>query len=260
MEKPLRATLNCDMGEGFSLYSIGDDETIMESIHLANVACGFHASDFSIMDKSVELAKANNVQVGAHPSLPDLQGFGRREMSIEPQELTSCLIYQVGALSGFLKVHDLRLNHIKPHGALYAQTSRSLALARAVVGVIKLFSQGQDQNISLIGLPGTAHQTSAEEAGVKFIPEWFADLEYGSQGNLIITKKHSAVSLDAVRQKVHRLLKYRQITTIDGSYLPWGDNLTEVTICVHCDTPGAVEIARVVKEIIDETDRSAGYV
>ncbi|KAG6860140.1 hypothetical protein C0995_015245 [Termitomyces sp. Mi166 len=120
------------------------------------------------MDKTVALAKANNVQVGAHPGLPDLQGFGRREISIEPQELASCLIYQVGALSGFLKLHGLRLNHIKPHGALYMQTSRSLPLARAVVGVIKLFCQEQD--ISLIGLSGTAHQTSAEEAGVKFIP------------------------------------------------------------------------------------------
>ncbi|KAG6871646.1 hypothetical protein C0995_001919 [Termitomyces sp. Mi166 len=183
------------------------------------------------MDKSVALAKASNVQVGAHPSLPDLQGFGRREMSIEP---------------------------IKPHGALYAQTARSLPLARAVVGVTKLFSREQDKDISLVGLPGTAHQASAEEAGVKFIPEWFADLEYSLEGNLIITRKHPAVSLDAVREKAYRLLKYRQITTTNGSYIPFGDNFAEVTICVHCDTPGVVEIARVVRDIVDESNRSAG--
>ncbi|KAG6836662.1 hypothetical protein H0H93_005209 [Arthromyces matolae] len=122
------------------------------------------------MNQSVALAKVYNVKVGAHPGLPDLQGFGRREMAIEPSELVSCLIYQVGALSGFLAFHGMHFNHIKPHGALYMQTSRSLPLARAVIEVVKLFSWHQDKEIALIGLAGTAHEKSAEAAGVKFIP------------------------------------------------------------------------------------------
>ncbi|KAG6917630.1 hypothetical protein DXG01_001737 [Tephrocybe rancida] len=168
-------------------------------------------------------------------------------------ELVSCFIYQVGALCGFLKLHGLRLNHIKPHGAIYGQASRSLPLARAVVEVIKVFEQDQDGRVAFVGLAGTAHQTAAEEAGVHFIPEWFADLDYSPDGKLIATRKHSSVSLDVV----HRMLSSRQITTMDGSYLPLGgDNLTEVTICCHSDTPhsqGAVEIAQAVKIIVDET-------
>ncbi|EEB95016.1 hypothetical protein MPER_06080, partial [Moniliophthora perniciosa FA553] len=141
----------------------------MKTIHLANIACGFHASDFSVMDKTVSLAKQNGVNVGAHPSLPDRQGFGRREMAMKPDELESCFVYQVGALQGFLVKHGLKLHHIKPHGAIYGQTSRDITLARAAVGVCKIFTS-QDQNVAFVGLPGTAHQKAAAELGVKFIP------------------------------------------------------------------------------------------
>ncbi|KAG6830081.1 hypothetical protein H0H87_009294 [Tephrocybe sp. NHM501043] len=150
------------------------------------------------MNRTTALAKIYNVKAGAHPSLPDLQGFGRREMAIEPSELVSCLIYQVGALSGFLKLHGLHLNHIKPHGAIYNQSARSLPLAQAVVEVIKVFAPHQDEDIAFVGLAGTAHQAAAEEAGVKFIPdphvtalndtEWFADLDYTPEGKLIATR------------------------------------------------------------------------
>ncbi|KAF8826947.1 hypothetical protein HHX47_DHR5001058 [Lentinula edodes] len=139
---PLKATVNCDMGEGFSLYTISDDEALMKTIHLANVACGFHASDFSVMDKTVRLAKEHSVLVGAHPSLPDRQGFGRREMKMKP---------------------------IKPHGAIYGQTARSDELARAAVSVCKFFST-EDHQVAFVGLAGTAHQTAAEDLGVRFIP------------------------------------------------------------------------------------------
>ncbi|KAF9466664.1 hypothetical protein BDZ94DRAFT_126336 [Collybia nuda] len=258
--QPLRASVNCDMGEGFSLYKIGDDAELMKTIHLANIACGFHASDFSVMNKTVELAKLNGVAVGAHPSLPDLQGFGRREMVIEPDELLACFIYQVGALSGFLKLHGLPLNHIKPHGAIYGQTARSLELARAMVRVVKVFNENQGRPITLVGLAGTAHQTAAEEAGVRFTPEWFADLDYTAEGKLLITQKHTPVSLDVVRERTKRLLNYHQITTIGGAHLSLGQNITEVSICCHSDTPGAVEVARLVKNVVDESNQQAGYV
>ncbi|KAH9938895.1 LamB/YcsF family protein [Epithele typhae] len=240
----LLATVNCDMGEGFALYKIGDDESLMKTIHLANVACGFHASDFSIMNETVRLAKENNVRVGAHPSLPDRQGWGRREMSMEPDELASCFIYQVGALTGFLSLHNLSLNHIKPHGAVYGMTARDMSLARAVLGVAKLY------NVPFMGLAGTCHQTAAKELSVPFIAEWFADLEYSDEGKLLITKKHDPVPLSVVKARVSRLLSDKQITTLGGS-VPLPEGVSEVSICCHSDTPGAVEIAHAVKALVD---------
>ncbi|CAA7263886.1 unnamed protein product [Cyclocybe aegerita] len=165
---PLKASVNCDMGEdSFSnphpaqhveFWLQGDDEALTRHVHLANVACGFHASDFSVMNKTVQLAKNNGISIGAHPSLPDLQGFGRREMAIEPDELKSCFIYQLGPLAVL---------------AFSSRRSRS-----------------------------SAHQTAAEEAGVRFIPEWFADLDYTAEGKLIITQKHDPVPLDVVQERV----------------------------------------------------------
>ncbi|KAI0808373.1 LamB/YcsF family protein [Fomes fomentarius] len=238
----LRATVNCDMGEGFALYKIGDDEALMQTIHLANVACGFHASDFSIMNETVLLAKKNNVLVGAHPSLPDRQGWGRREMKMEPDELASCFIYQVGALTGFLTLHG-----IKPHGAVYGMTARDINLARAVVGVAKLYK------VPFMGLAGTCHQSAAEELGVPFIAEWFADLAYSAEGKLLITKKHDPVSLQEVTDRVNRLLEEKKVTTVSGA-LPLPDGISEVSICCHSDTPGAVEIAQAVKALVDKNN------
>ncbi|KZT03046.1 lactam utilization protein lamb [Laetiporus sulphureus 93-53] len=248
---PLRATVNCDMGEGYALYVIGDDESLMKTIHLANVACGFHASDFNIMNKTVVLAKANGVLVGAHPSLPDRQGWGRREMVMEPDELASCFIYQVGALTGFLKVHNVELNHLKPHGAVYGMTSRDLSLARAVVGVAKTFG------VPFMGLAGTCHQAAAEELGVPFIAEWFADLEYSPEGKLLITKKHIPVPVDVVRARVAKMLSEGLVTTQSG-FVPLGAGVTNVSICCHSDTPGAVEIAYAVKAMVDESNARLG--
>ncbi|KAK7051709.1 lactam utilization protein lamb [Favolaschia claudopus] len=260
-QKPLKATVNCDMGEGFALYTIANDEELMKTIHLANIACGFHASDFSIMNTTVALAKAHAVSVGAHPSLPDRQGFGRREMKMEPDELLSCFVYQIGALNGFLKLHGLPLNHVKPHGAIYGQTSRSIELARAVVSATKAFSTPDDQ-VAFVGLAGTAHQAACEEAGVPFIAEWFADLDYDDAGKLLITKKHEPISSEVIRARVTRLLESRQITTTSEngeSYLPLGDCVNEVSICCHSDTPGAVQNAQLVKSLVDESNRHAGH-
>ncbi|KAI0739996.1 LamB/YcsF family protein [Daedaleopsis nitida] len=250
MAPRIRATVNCDMGEGFALYTIGDDEALMKTIHLANVACGFHASDFSIMNTTVKIAKENNVLVGAHPSLPDRQGWGRREMVMEPDELASCFIYQVGALTGFLALHGVSLNHIKPHGAVYGMTARDMALARAVVGVAKLF------NVPFMGLAGTCHQVACTELGVPFIAEWFADLDYSAEGKLLITERsllHDAVPLREVKDRVNRLLDEKKITTVGGA-LPLSDGVSEVSICCHSDTPGAVEIAQAVKALVDKNN------
>src|SRR6476620_8710365 len=140
------------MGEAFGLYRIGDDEALMPLISIANVACGFHASDFNHMRSTVRLAKQHGVRVGAHPSLPDLQGFGRREMKMDPKELTDCLIYQVGALKAFLDAEGMPLNHIKPHGALYGMAARSEEIAGAICDAADVFG------VALLGMAGTKHE------------------------------------------------------------------------------------------------------
>jgi len=230
----------------------------MKQISLCNIACGFHASDFTIMNETVKLAKDNGVLVGAHPSLPDRQGFGRREMLMEPNELISCFVYQVGALCGFLRMHGLVLNHIKPHGAIYGQTARSAELARAAVSVCKIFSTSSHQ-VAFIGLAGTAHQTAAEELSVRFIPEWFADLEYNRSGQLLITQVHTPVKHEVVHERVKRLLERHEISTNENSYLPLGQDVDEVTICCHSDTPDSIGIAQLVKSLVDESNQLAGY-
>ncbi|KAA1470854.1 lactam utilization protein lamb [Dentipellis sp. KUC8613] len=253
MSKPLKATVNCDMGEGYSLYKMGDDEALMKTIHLANIACGFHASDFSIMSQTVLLAKQNGVLIGAHPSLPDRQGFGRREMAMDPDELAACFTYQVGALLGFLVTHDLPLHHIKPHGAIYGQTARDPSLAHAAVSVARAFSKPGSPAVAFMGLAGTEHQKAAAEANVPFIAEWFADLEYSPEGKLLITKKHDPVPLEEIKKRVSTLLAKREITTTAGT-VPLSAGVEEVSICVHSDTPNAPVIAQVVKAIVDEND------
>src|SRR6202035_3114776 len=144
--------INCDMGEAYGLYRMGDDEGLMPHIDVANVACGFHASDFNHMRKTVRLAKQHGVKVGAHPSLPDLQGFGRREMKMDPKELTDCLIYQVGALKAFLDAEGMPLTHIKPHGALYGMAARSEEIAGAICDAADVFG------VALLGMAGTKHE------------------------------------------------------------------------------------------------------
>src|SRR5260221_6443758 len=179
--------INCDMGEAFGLYKMGDDEGLMPEIDVANVACGFHGSDFNHMRKTVRLAKQHGVKVGAHPSLPDLQGFGRREMKIGREELTNCLIYQIGALAGFLKAEGMALNHIKPHGSLYGMAGRIEEVANAVCDAADVFQ------VPLFGMTGTLHEKVYPARGHAFVAEFYADLDYADDGRLIITREHGAV-------------------------------------------------------------------
>ena len=173
--------INCDMGEGFGLYRLGDDDALMPLITVANVACGFHASDFNHMRRTVQLAKQHGVKVGAHPSLPDLQGFGRREMKISREELVNCLIYQVGALCGFLRAEGMELSHIKPHGSLYGMAARMEDIAHAMCDVADIY------RVPLYGMVGTLHETIYTARGHRFVAEYYADLDYTDVGGLIIT-------------------------------------------------------------------------
>jgi 5-oxoprolinase (ATP-hydrolysing) subunit A len=232
--------INCDMGEGFGLYKCGDDAAIMPYITIANVACGFHASDPSVMRKTVKLAKQHGVKVGAHPSLPDLQGFGRREMKMDPKELTDCLLYQVGALKAFLDAEGLPLNHIKPHGALYGMAARSEDVANAICDAAQVFG------VALLGMAGTKHEEVYTKRGFKFVPEFYVDLDYDKDGKLIITREHVAWDPDLAAKRALRAITEKKVQTTEGNDIP----MRAECICVHSDTPGAVEVARAVRDAI----------
>ena len=232
--------INCDMGESFGLYKLGDDEGIMPYITMANVACGFHGSDPTVMRKTVRLAKAHGVKVGAHPSLPDLQGFGRREMRMDSKELTDCLIYQVGALKAFLDAEGMALNHIKPHGALYGMAARSEDIANAICDAADVFK------VPLLGMARTKHEEVYTKRGFKFIPEFYVDLDYDKDGKLIITREHVAWDPDLAAKRTLRAITEKKVKTVDGNDIP----MTADCICVHSDTPGAVAVAKAVKEAI----------
>jgi len=232
--------INCDMGESFGLYRMGDDSAIMPYITIANVACGFHASDPSVMARTVKLAKKHRVKVGAHPSLPDLQGFGRREMKMEPDELVDCIIYQVGALKGFLNREGMPLNHIKPHGALYGMAARSEEVARAVAKAAAVFE------VPLYGMAGTLHEKIYEAAGIPFVSEFYTDLAYAKDGSLIITREHEAVEPKAAAKRALRAVKEGKVKSVDGLDV----TVRADCVCVHSDTPGAVEVAKAVRETL----------
>jgi len=232
--------INCDMGESFGLYKLGDDEGIMPYITLANVACGFHASDPSVMRRTVRLAKASNVRVGAHPSLPDLQGFGRREMKMEPAEITNCLLYQVGALKAFLDAESMPLNHIKPHGALYGMAARSEEVANAICDAAQVFG------VPLMGMARTKHEEVYSRRGLPFLAEFYADLEYEESGRLIITREHEAVDPKAAAERTLRAVREGKVKSVEGPDIP----MRADCVCVHSDTPGAVAVAKAVREAI----------
>jgi UPF0271 protein len=234
------ATINCDMGESFGLYRIGDDAGLMPLIDIANVACGFHASDFNHMRSTVKLAKANGVKVGAHPSLPDLQGFGRREMKIGREELANCLIYQIGALTGFLDAEGLTLNHIKPHGSLYGMAARDEATANAICDAADVFK------VPLLGMVNTLHEKVYTSRGHAFVAEFYADLDYDDDGRLIITREHAAKDPDEAAAKCRRAIREGKVLSVGGRDIVVG----AATICIHSDTPNAVAIASAVRAAV----------
>jgi UPF0271 protein len=238
---PSQLFINSDMGESFGLHSFGNDESLMPLIDVANVACGFHSGDPEAMETTVALAKAHGVRVGAHPGLPDLVGFGRREMKLTPEEVESLIRYQVGALVGFLEKHSLPLNHIKPHGSLYGMLSRDEDLMLGAVKVAKTYG------VPIFGIAGSAHQRVAEREGVQFMGELYVDLNYNNQGGLIILRRPGHTDVERAAERVRRVLKDGVVLADDGTEL----KIEFQSICVHSDTPNATEIAQAVRETLD---------
>lgn len=229
-------TVNCDMGEGYGLYQIGDDAGLMPHIHVANVACGFHASDFNHMRETVRLAKRHGVKVGAHPSLPDRQGFGRREMKIGREEMANCLIYQVGALKGFLEAEGVMLNHIKPHGSLYGMAARQEEIANAICDAADVFG------VPIMGIINSLHETVYTARGHRFIAEYYADLAYSDEGLMIITREHHAVDPHRAAERCVRAIREGKTESVNGKDVA----VRADSICIHSDTPNAVAVAQAV--------------
>lgn len=234
--------LNCDMGEGFGVYEIGDDEAMLEVVTSANIACGFHAGDPLVMARTLAAAAAKGVGAGAHPSFFDLWGFGRRPILGErPSDVEKQIVYQIGALAALAHAAGGRLGHVKPHGSLGNLAHEDIDLARAVALAVK----SVDPSYILVVMPGLALEKAGEELGLRMAREIYADRAYADTGNLVSRKLAGAVIHDAAEaaERVLRMVEDRELVTVTGKRLP----LSVDTVCVHGDTPGAVAMAREVR-------------
>jgi UPF0271 protein len=230
--------LNCDMGEAFGNYPMPNDDALLNYISSASIACGFHASDPAVMQNTVAAAIKKGVAIGAHPGLPDLQGFGRREMQITPKEAYQMVLYQIGALSGFVKAAGGRLNHVKAHGALYNMAGRDSALARAIVDAVHDFDPG----LILFALAGSEMVVAAKKSGLAFSSEVFADRTYQDNGSLTPRSHPDALITDDQQSlnQVLMMVKNQQVVSVNKKVI----SLTADTICLHGDGTHAVEFAK----------------
>ena len=233
-----KVDLNCDLGESFGNYRLGEQEEILKYVTSANVACGFHAGDPTVMRKTVELCIANGVQIGAHPGLPDLNGFGRREMNITPQEAYDMVVYQIGALQGFLQTKGIQMQHVKPHGALYNMASVNRPIANAIAKAVYDISP----TLILFGLASSELTAAGEAIGLQTIHEVFADRTYQADGTLTSRKQDNALITDeavAITQVV-KMVKEGIVTSVQGTDVA----LKAESICIHGDGAHAVAFAK----------------
>jgi UPF0271 protein len=240
----MQIDLNADMGESFGMYKLGNDEEFMQYISAANVACGFHAGDPSVMKKTVGFARRYGVQVGAHPGLPDLAGFGRREMNLTQDEVYCNVLYQIGALKAFVEASGLRLHHVKPHGSLYGMAHRREEIARAVCQALK----DVDPKLYLYIMKKGVIGAIAEDMGIRTVFELYADLGYDAEGNLVITREHGAHDPAHVAQRVLGMVMNRKVTAESGEEIA----IEGSSVCVHGDTPGALAIVSAVRRAFHE--------
>ncbi|MNB78642.1 LamB/YcsF family protein [compost metagenome] len=237
--------LNCDMGESFGAYTIGNDDELLREVTSANIACGFHAGDPGVMRRSVTSALAAGVKIGAHPGLPDLAGFGRRNMQISPEEAFDLVTYQIGALDAFVRQEGGRLRHVKPHGALYNMAAASRPLADAIAGAVFRY----DPALVLYGLAGSELLAAGNAAGLRTASEVFADRAYMADGSLVPRGVPGAVIHDAgeAARRVLRMVREGAVTALDGSAVP----LLADTVCIHGDSPGAAVFAAALRRTLE---------
>jgi UPF0271 protein len=236
--------LNSDLGEGFGVWALGDDEALLGIVTSANVACGFHAGDPDILRRVCGQAAERGVVIGAHVGYHDLAGFGRRAIDVEPRALTNDVIYQIGALDGFAQVAGTHVRYVKPHGALYNMVVHDTAQAAAVVEAILLY----DSSLPVMGLPGSVFLTIANEAGLRTVTEAFADRGYTPEGTLVPRSHVGALMHDPgqVAERMIRMVTTGQVQASDGTDI----TIRADSICVHGDSPGAVELAVAVRQAL----------
>lgn len=236
--------LNCDMGESYGAWQMGSDEAILPFVSSANIACGFHGGDPSTMRKTVAAALAHHVAVGAHPSLPDLVGFGRRVMQITAQEAYDMVVYQVGALAAVAATQGARLHHVKAHGALYNMAAKDLKLSQAICRAVR----DVDTNLVLYGLAGSHLIQAAQDLGLRAAHEVFADRTYQDDGSLTPRNQQGAMieDVDTAVAQVLRMLQERVVRTVNGRDVP----VQADTLCIHGDQPNALVFAKGLKEAL----------
>ena len=237
----IRIDINSDMGESFGAYSIGHDAGLFRSITSANVAAGFHAGDPSVLRDTIRSAKKHGVAVGAHPGFPDLVGFGRRELNVTPREAEDMVLYQVAAVAGVAAAEGVKVQHVKPHGALFNMAVRNAELSSAIARAVAAF----DKSLILFGLPGSEIISAGKTAGLRVAAEVFADRAYEPDGSLASRRKPGSVihDPDAVVARAVRMVKDRTVVATDGSIV----RLEADTICVHGDTPGSDDLAAKIR-------------
>jgi len=237
--------LNSDLGESFGIWQLGDDAAMLELVTSANVACGFHAGDPSTLRTVCNAAVANGVSVGAQVGYPDLVGFGRRAIDIDPLELRDVVLYQLGALDAFAQVAGAEVAYIKPHGALYYATLRDSAQAEAVVAA----AADYDASLAVLGAPGSELLRAAEAAGLEPVAEAFVDRAYLRDGRLVSRAQPDALIVEPaeVAARAVRLAVEQEVVSVDGSVV----TVAARSLCVHGDTPGAVELARAVRDALE---------
>ena len=239
-----KVDLNSDLGESFGRYTLGMDADILQLVSSANVACGYHASDPLVMNKTIAMAKEAGVRVGAHPGFPDLMGFGRRNMDVSPAEAKAYTLYQLGALDAFCKAHGVKMQHVKPHGAMYNMAGKDYALSKAICEAIYEY----DKDLIVMALSGGELVHAAEDMGLKVAREVFADRAYEEDGSLVNRRKEGAMITDENEAiaRVVRMIKEQKVTAITGKDIP----IKADSVCVHGDGVKALAFVKKIRETL----------
>ena len=243
-----KVDLNSDLGESFGLYKIGCDKEIINTVSSVNIACGVHAGDPMVMDQTIDMCLKHHVAVGAHPGFPDLQGFGRRQMQMKPGELKNYIIYQLGALSAFAHVHGTKLQHVKPHGALNNMMPYSEQYSREICEAILAV----DPELILVAPTNTMTLEMARDMGLRTISEVFADRAYDDDGYLLSRSRPEAILSDEdfAIKRIIRMIKEGVVTSVNGKEIP----VEAKSICVHSDSPMALNYALKVRQKLESAD------
>ena len=236
--------INSDLGESYGAYTVGNDKEVLKYISSANIACGYHAGDHNVMFETVRLSKNYRVQIGAHPGLPDIPGFGRREMNLSAREIYNLVIYQIGSLAAVCKVNGTVLAHVKPHGALYNMAAKNLEIAKAIAAAVYDF----DPELVLFGLAGSELVKAGEEKGLIVAQEVFADRTYQPDGTLTPRTKENALIHDTqiAINRVIRMIKEGKVAAVDGADV----KIKADSVCVHGDSPKALEFVTELKQAL----------